>query len=153
MVSRAQFLSPPPPTTVSDRASAGASAVGPTHPQALERSGVGGQAPGVGRQEVPPQAGTGGGTLSRWLQGSSPGARKDALQGAQAGLLGSHVSCTELGFCRSRADPGGLFPAGRNPQTYPLYEGQFRETFLPFFGARCYFPCREKVKLGSEPGL
>lgn len=32
---------------------------------------------------------------------------------------------------RSRADPGVLFPSGRNLQTYPLYEVQFRETFFP----------------------
>lgn len=64
------------------------------------------------------------------------GARKDALQGAQAGLLRAPVWCAQLCFCRSRADPGGLFPSGRNPQTYPLYEVQFRETFPPFFGAR-----------------
>lgn len=120
----------------------------------LGEAGVGRQAPGLAGKRCPRRREQ---AVERCPAGRtvlSPGAGKEALQGEPASSLRSPALCTQLCLCRSQADAGVRFPSGWNPQTHPLYAVQFREgNFFPFLGAGCCCPCREKVKLSSEPGL
>lgn len=126
------------------------------HPLGLSgRRGWDGRRPGLADRRCPRRREqAGGGKLSGWAHHPCPGAGKEALQGAQAGSLGSHASCTQLRLCRSRADPGVLsLLAGTHKHTQCMRCSSGRETFFSFLGAGCCSPCRERVKLGSEPGL